>query len=92
MSLPKDVYEKFCAGDSLTDAEVSFGITFYTYLADNLFKCGPVFQLAAAEARRVQLQLEGFMEARQMNRLFAPAPRVRPTQTFRSRRFLAGYY
>ena len=61
---PRKIYEKYQAGDSLTNAEVIYGAAFYRDLADRLVVCGPTFHLAFVEANRVWEGLEGYMEAR----------------------------
>jgi hypothetical protein len=61
---PRSVYEKFVRGDSLSDKEVNFGVTFYKDLADKLISCGPTFWLAFKEANQVYMRLEDFQSAR----------------------------
>ena len=61
---PRLIYEKYINGDSLTDAEVSYGAAFYGDLADGLILCGPTFRLAFKEAAQVYDALEGFQKAR----------------------------
>jgi len=61
---PKDIYSKYCNGDALTDAELAFGIDFYSTLSSNLSQCGETFRLAANEALRVTQALCSFQSAR----------------------------
>jgi hypothetical protein len=64
----KIVYDLTNSGDSMSDADVAYGRTYYKELADKLRQCGPVFKLAANEADRVYHTLDGFFKARQANR------------------------
>jgi len=61
---PKRIYEKYSNGDSLTDEEVNFGVSFYKDLADRLISCGPTFWFAFKEANQVYMRLEDFQRAR----------------------------
>ena len=60
----KQIYEKVCNGDSLTDEEVLKGMKFYRQLTNDLMKCGPVFALARNEANRTYMKLYDFAQAR----------------------------
>jgi len=64
MNTAEKVYEKYSNGDSISDAELKFGIEFFDNLATNLFSAGPVFKLAAQEALRVRNMLHSFKIAR----------------------------
>ena len=61
----KTVYEKYCNGDKLTDAELELGIAHFGLLSEMLFASGIVFKLAAAEAGRVEQMLSSFKHARE---------------------------
>ena len=61
---PGKIYEKYQAGDKLTNAEVIYGAAFYKDLSDRLVYCGPTFHLAFTEANRVYMGLDGYLEAR----------------------------
>lgn len=65
---PKDVYDKFLKGSSLTDVEVNYGARYFNELGDMLVPCGPAFSLAAKEAHRVGRALEEFQIARKRNK------------------------
>lgn len=60
------VYEKANKAVNISDADIKFGREFYKELADKLFKCGPVFKLAAVEANRTYMVLDGFYRARNL--------------------------
>ena len=63
----KKIYQKYLDGDSLTNAEIDYGVEFFTDLADKLIQCGERFALAFHEARRMQTNFEGFQQARKRN-------------------------
>lgn len=65
---PRQIHEKLQNGDPLANVEVLEGAAFFKDLADRLLKCGPVFHLAAKEANRCYLNLDGFAQARGLNR------------------------
>lgn len=58
------VYEKYQRGDPLNDNELAGAAAHFYQLSEMLYKSGPVFRLAANEANRVYLALNGFMQAR----------------------------
>ncbi len=58
------IYDKCVNGDRHTDEELGYGIIMYKQMADNLYKMGPVFRLAAIECNRVYMLLNDFQEAR----------------------------
>lgn len=58
------IYEKVRNGDSLTDAEVLYGWSYFSKLSKDLYKLGPVFELQARECRRVGDVLEDMYTAR----------------------------
>lgn len=61
----QEIYEKYNNGDSLTDFEVKAGVIFFSDLERSLTSLGPVFKLAAKEARRVAYSFEGFQKSRE---------------------------
>jgi hypothetical protein len=61
---PGKIYEKYIQGESLSDAEISFGVDYYSDLANKLFKCGPAFSIAFVEANRIYMRLEDMQIAR----------------------------
>ena len=65
----RQVYEKYRNGDTLTDADLEFGINHFKALAHLAEESGPVFRLAANEARSTYLQLESFQTARKENNI-----------------------
>ena len=64
---PKEIYEKFVAGDPLSDCDLDVGIEHFSRMARLLFASGPIFRLAAIEASRVELRLREYEEARNEN-------------------------
>lgn len=62
---PKETYDKFRNGDSLSDDEVAEGIDFFGDLSEKLMRCGPAFSLAANEFCRVTIAFHQFQSARQ---------------------------
>lgn len=62
------IYEKFTNGDPLTDRELSEGIKHFTKTEQLLTEAGPVFKLAASEARRVVNGLESFQFHRKIDK------------------------
>lgn len=62
----KTMYQKYCGGDKLTNADVLQGFNEFTdgYLA--LYKLGPEFRIAANECSRLALAFQGFGRARGM--------------------------
>lgn len=58
------VYEKFLAGDSIGNSELTEAVSFFKALATDLSVLGPVFRLAFLEANRTYLALDGFAQAR----------------------------
>lgn len=63
-SVIETIYNKFQAGDALTDADLDAGIEHFNNMSDMLWKSGPVFRLCAQEAIRVADRLQGFRNAR----------------------------
>lgn len=61
---PKDIYQKYCKGDKLTDMEIAYGITHFNEVAKLLYTSGPVFILAAREAMRIRDRLSEIDAAR----------------------------
>lgn len=64
MTREQEIYEKFQKGDPLLDVELEQGLDFFTNLALDLNKAGPVFRLAANEANRVRIALNAYRMAR----------------------------
>lgn len=62
--MSKQVYEKYCNGDKISDAELEEALEFFGRLERDLRALGPVFHLAANEALRVKQGLQGFSDAR----------------------------
>ena len=60
----REVYEKYCHGDPISDEELSFGIKNFTRLESDLSKLGPEFRFSCNEVRRVLYSLEQFRSAR----------------------------
>jgi hypothetical protein len=60
----KDIYDKVCSGDPISDNDIRIGIAHYKQLGGLLSVSGPVFKLAANEANRIRYSLEGFQQAR----------------------------
>lgn len=60
----KHIYERFTDGNVLTDNDLFVGHHHFSELALSLYASGPVFRLAAVEARRVADALDGFQQAR----------------------------
>jgi hypothetical protein len=58
------IYEKWVDGDSLSNAELKYGIEFYEELSRKLSACGPAFRLAFKEANQVYLGLCDYQDAR----------------------------
>jgi hypothetical protein len=63
---PKDVYEVTTNGGHITDDDLLAGIIFFKDLSDNLFKVGPTFRLAAAEANHTYFTLRDFAVNREL--------------------------
>lgn len=63
-SVIETIYNKFNAGDSLTDSELEIGIEHFNGMSEMLWKSGPVFRLCAQEAGRVGQRLQDFQNAR----------------------------
>lgn len=61
----RDLYKKYCNGDSLTDEEVRVGEVFFRELADKLFDAGPAFEIMAKEASRVNQSFFSYRRARE---------------------------
>ena len=59
------IYNKYINGDTMTNAEIDYGLTYFKDVADSLSCMGPVFRLAFVEANRVAMGLEGFKTARE---------------------------
>lgn len=68
MTTISDVYSKCINGRPLTMKEIDIGIEHFDKMSKLLFASGPVFSLAAVEANRIYLMLDGFKMARQRNR------------------------
>ena len=60
----KGVIEKVRAGDSLTDLELNYALSFYKDLSDKLWVLGLEFKLAWKEVDRTYGTLEAFKRAR----------------------------
>ncbi len=60
----KGVIEKIRTGDSLTDLELNYALSFYKDLGDKLWILGPEFRLAWKEVDRTFGTLEAFRRAR----------------------------
>ena len=60
----KSLYEKYCDGDSLTDAEVSDGIVKFEAAERALLALGPCFSVARKECSRVYQYFKNFADAR----------------------------
>lgn len=60
----KSLYEKYCDGDSLTDAEVSDGIVKFEATERALLALGPYFSVARKECSRVYQSFKNFANAR----------------------------
>jgi hypothetical protein len=63
---PRTLYDKYMEGDHITDQELKEGLVFYNDLSRSLFRCGPTFRLAAAEANRVYEGLRAVTVARSL--------------------------
>lgn len=63
-ALPATIYEKFCNGDAISDAELEIGIDHFSHMAELLMKSGPVFKLPAKEAMMVADRLQQYRDAR----------------------------
>jgi hypothetical protein len=64
MNTPREIYEKFTNGDSLSDQDLTRGIAHFGRMAADLNASGPTFRLAAVEAHRVASTLADFKVAR----------------------------
>jgi len=62
------LYNKITSGEALTDEEVNVGARGFTDLGNQLWMCGPTFQLAARELLRVGRMCEEFRDARRQRR------------------------
>jgi len=60
----KNLYEKFCNGDPITDEQLDEGIRFFHMLTIKLSSLGPVFRLAQNESNRVLSRLQDYYDAR----------------------------
>lgn len=64
-----DIYEKFTKGEHLSTSECVAAFKHFDDLQVNLYLSGPVFLLAAREARRVRDQLEQYLCSRRLAKL-----------------------
>ena len=60
----KEIYNKKVEGGRITNEELLEGIKFFKDLSDKLFKCGPVFRLAAKEANDTYFTFYSYAIAR----------------------------
>lgn len=60
----KNLYEKFCNGESIDDEQLDEGIRFFYSLTIKLSSLGPVFRLAQNESNRVLIRLQDYHDAR----------------------------
>jgi hypothetical protein len=69
----RELYDAYCDGDNLQDADVIEGEKHFRRLSALLFESGPAFVIMAKESYRVYLGYRGFREARKL-----PEPAMEP--------------
>lgn len=62
--MSKEIYEKYCNGDSISDAELKQAILDYTAAQTALFKLGPAFEITRKAVSQTLIGLEGFQISR----------------------------
>ena len=60
----KTLYQKYCAGDKLTNKEVLEGVEVFQEAYMATWKLGPEFRLAAKEFVHVSIRFQEFARAR----------------------------
>ena len=61
----QEIYDKFRAGDSITDEELVYSLAFFQRLSDMLICLGPIFHLSWLEANTVAMRLNDYKRARE---------------------------
>lgn len=65
----KNIYERYCNGDPLSDKEVLEGELFYRKLSEDLYDAGIAFHITAKEANRIYLGLRDYRISRGLPKL-----------------------
>lgn len=65
-NVTRNIYTKWCNGDTLSNKEVLHGSQHFRQMADMLYQSGPAFVIAAKEANRVAIALNDVATARKL--------------------------